>query len=99
VRQGQSLATIESAKWVGPFVAPFAAEIAATNEASFARDILSANKDPYGAGWLVRVRPLAPESARVDLITGDAAVEHFERRIRESQIHCFRCVDDPPPPD
>jgi glycine cleavage system H protein len=94
VKAGQSLATIESAKWVGPFVAPFAAEVLAVNEEAFAKDMLIANKDPYGAGWLIKVRPLQPESARDGLITGAAAVEHFERRIRDNQIRCYRCVDE-----
>jgi len=95
LKPGQSAATIESAKWVGPFVVPFEAEILAVNEA-FAHDILIANKDPYGAGWLVNVRLVAPESARDGLITGAAAVEHFEQRIRDNQIRCYRCVDGMP---
>jgi glycine cleavage system H protein len=32
VAQGKALATIESAKWVGPFPAPFSCEIVETNE-------------------------------------------------------------------
>ena len=57
VAQGKALVTIESAKWVGPFPAPFSCEIIATNEEGFARDILLANKEPYTEGWLVKVRP------------------------------------------
>src|SRR3972149_3387877 len=57
IAQGQSAAIIESAKWVGPFPMPFGGQIVATNETTFQRDILIANRDPYGAGWLVRVRP------------------------------------------
>ncbi|MDP1779659.1 MAG: hypothetical protein Q8K73_05250, partial [Anaerolineales bacterium] len=37
VAQGKTLATIESAKWVGPFPAPFSCEIVETNEDGFAR--------------------------------------------------------------
>ena len=44
VSQGKALATIESAKWVGPFPAPFSCEIVETNQDSFARDILIMNK-------------------------------------------------------
>ena len=92
LKPGQSAATIESAKWVGPFVVPFEAEILAVNEA-FAHNILIANQDPYGAGWLVKVHLEAPESARDGLLTGAAAVEHFEKRIRDNQIRCYRCVE------
>src|SRR6266498_247907 len=55
VARGQSLVTIESAKWVGPFPAVLSGEVVATNEAAFRADILAANKDPYGAGWLVKI--------------------------------------------
>ncbi len=94
IQQGRSAATIESAKWVGPFPMPFSGEIVETNEAGFQRDILLANKDPYGAGWLVRVRPTGPESERAHLLTGPAAVEAYQKKILELGVKCFRCVDD-----
>ncbi len=93
VRQGRALATIESGKWVGPFPAPFTCEIVETNEAAFTRDILLANKDPYGEGWLVRVRPLQLESERDHLVTGEEAVQRYMARIEANNIRCFRCVE------
>lgn len=92
--QGKSAATIESAKWVGPFPMPFGGEIVETNEAGFKRDILLANKDPYGAGWLVKVRPTRPESERRHLLTGAAAVEAYKKKIAELDVKCFRCIDE-----
>ena len=94
IKAGKSAATIESSKWVGPFRMPFEVEILATNQDTFARDALIANKDPYGAGWLVKVRLLQPETARDGLLTGDEAVAHFQQRIEDNEIRCFRCVDD-----
>lgn len=94
IPQGKSAATIESAKWVGPFPMPFAAEIVETNEAGFRRDILLANKDPYGAGWLVKVRPTGPEAERQGLVTGPAAVEGYKQRIAALGVNCLRCIDD-----
>ena len=93
LRQGQSAATIESAKWVGPFPMPFAGEVVANNEATFRRDILIANRDPYGEGWLVEVRPTNLETERGHLISGDTAVDKYKQRIVEMNIKCFRCVD------
>ena len=93
VAQGKTLATIESAKWVGPFPAPFSCEIVETNEAGFARDVLITNKDPYGIGWLVKVRPTDLENERGHLVTGDEAVERYKERIRELKVNCLRCVD------
>jgi glycine cleavage system H protein len=97
VRAGRSAATIESAKWVGPFRLPFDAEILATNEVTFRRDLLIANRDPYGEGWLVKVRILQPETARDPLITGVHATLILKKKIDENEIRCFRCLDDPVP--
>ena len=93
VAQGKTLATIESAKWVGPFPAPFSCEIAEVNEAGFARDILLANKDPYGIGGLVKVRPMNLEAERGHLVTGQEAAEKYKERIKELKINCLRCID------
>ena len=93
VAQGKTLATIESAKWVGPFPAPFSCEIVETNEAGFARNILLANKEPYTDGWLAKVRPTDLENERGHLVTGDEAVEKYMERIKELKVNCLRCID------
>ena len=93
VVQGKALATIESAKWVGPFPAPFSCEIAETNQDSFARDILITNKEPYTTGWLVRVRPLNLEAEQGHLVTGEEALEKYKARIQDLKINCLRCID------
>jgi glycine cleavage system H protein len=90
---GQSAATIETAKWAGPFPTPVAGTIAETNEATFRADILIANRDPYGAGWMVRLAPdeWSPEAA--GLLTGEVAVSRYEARVDELDLNCFRCAD------
>lgn len=93
VAQGKTLVTIESAKWVGPFPAPFSCEIVETNEAAFARNMLLANKEPYDDGWLVKVRPTDLEHEGRHLVTGDEAVERYKERIEELKISCLRCID------
>jgi len=93
VAQGKTLATIESAKWVGPFPAPFSCEIVDVNEDGFAKDILLANKDPYGTGWLVKVKPTNFENERSHLVTGAEAAEKYKIRIQELKINCLRCID------
>ena len=93
VVQGKTLATIESAKWVGPFPAPFSSEIVGTNVNGFAKDILLANKEPYTTGWLVKVKPTDLENERAHLVTGDEAAERYKLRIRELKVNCLRCID------
>lgn len=93
VVRGRPLAVIESAKWVGPFPSPLTGEIVATNEAAFARDVLVANRDPYGEGWLVRLRPTQLEDELGDLLDGEAAFDRYREVIEAEQINCFRCAD------
>ena len=97
VPRGKSLATIESAKWVGPFPAVLSGEVVATNEAAFRKDILAANKDPYGEGWLVRLRPSDLEGERLGLVTGAEAVRLYRERIERLDARCYRCADAPVP--
>jgi len=93
VKAGGSVATIESAKWVGPIHTPFAGEVVATNQETFAEDILIANRDPYGAGWISIVRPDDPDEAGVGLLDANAAVSAYKERIDELDLSCFRCAD------
>jgi glycine cleavage system H protein len=93
VRRGRSLATIESAKWVGPFPTPLTGEIVAVNSEAFERDILIANRDPYGEGWLVRIRPTSLSEEIGLLLSGPEAFEAYRGKIDELEIRCFRCAD------
>ncbi len=94
VARGRSLCTVESAKWVGPFPAALTGEITAVNEAGFAANPLMVNTDPYGEGWLVRLRPTRPEREWPELLTGDAAVDAYAARIAELDVHCYRCATE-----
>ena len=93
VNQGRPMAVIESAKWVGPFPAPLSGQITSDNRLAFEADIAIANRDPYGAGWLVRLRPTEFEGESGHLVDGDAAFEHYRKIIEEEGIRCFRCED------
>ena len=87
VAQGKALVTIESAKWVGAFPAPFSCEIVETNESGFAKNILLANKDPYGIGWLVRVRAMNLEAESSHLVTGEAAAAAYQKFMEEQNLN------------
>jgi glycine cleavage system H protein len=93
IEAGQSAATIESAKWAGPFPSPVAGTVAATNADAFAADILVANRDPYELGWLVRLEPDGWDPDAAGLVTGSTAAEHYEQRIEALGISCIRCAD------
>ncbi len=93
ILSGKSIATVESAKWVGPIHSPFDGEIIEINEAAFSNDILIANRDPYEAGWISVVRPDDLASAPLGLLTEEAAVEAYKERIDSLGISCLRCAD------
>jgi glycine cleavage system H protein len=93
VEQGKNAATIESAKWVGPFPMPFDGEVLEVNSAGYSEDILLLNKDPYDTGWLVKVRPTNLEAQYDHLLKGDAAVEAYQKRIDFLGVNCLRCLD------
>ena len=90
---GQSAATIETAKWAGPFPSPVAGTIVETNEAAYQADILIANRDPYGAGWIVRIEPDEPDAATGGLVGGADAFAGYRARIDLLGVNCIRCAD------
>lgn len=93
IRRGRTLAVIESAKWVGPFRSPLTGELLETNEQTFARDGLIANRDPYGAGWLVRLAPAALDEEGAPLIDGVEAFPLYRELTDRDDITCMRCAD------
>lgn len=93
IKPGGSVATVESAKWVGPVPCPFPAEVVSNNDEAYADDILVANRDPYEAGWVSLVRPDDPDEARSHFVEGDEAVAAYMGRIDELDVSCFRCAE------
>ena len=80
VEAGKSCATIESGKWVGPAKTAMAGEIASVNEAMVATPDL-ANADPYGAGWLLTLKPENWDEAKALLTPGTAVAAPYEAKM------------------
>jgi glycine cleavage system H protein len=59
VKAGESIGEIESVKAVSDLYAPVSGEIVEVN-APLAGSLETLGKDPYGAGWIVRIRPDDP---------------------------------------
>lgn len=62
VRQGESYAEVESVKAVSDVYAPLSGEVTEVNEA-LADNPERINEDPYGEGWLVKVKLSDPSEA------------------------------------
>ena len=80
VKQDKSCATVESGKWVGPVKTPVGGEVTETNEAVAGNPGLI-NKDPYGDGWLVKIKPDDWDGESGDLKTGQDALSGFEAKM------------------
>ena len=61
----QAFGVIESVKTASDLYAPTAGEVVAINDALGDKPEL-VNDDPYGAGWMVRIRLVDPAAAEVD---------------------------------
>ncbi len=73
VRMGDPYAEVESVKAVSDVIAPLSGEIVEVNEA-LSSGPESINDDPYGGGWMVRVR-LSDPSELDSLMDADAYQE------------------------
>ena len=71
VSAGDVCGEIESTKSVGELYAPLIGEVLEVNDA-VVDDPSLVNSDPYGEGWLLRIR--MAESAEADLLDRDAYV-------------------------
>ena len=87
VKKGRNVATVESGKWVGPVPAPVGGEIAEVNQALTATPGLL-NSDPYGAGWVAKIRPDDWDTDAADLVSGPEGVEAYRRFLDAEGIAC-----------
>jgi glycine cleavage system H protein len=85
--RGRSIATVESGKWVGPVPAPVSGEITEVNAALEASPGLI-NSDPYGAGWVARLRPTDWDAEVADLASGPEGVDAYRQFLDAEGIAC-----------
>lgn len=87
IARGRNIGTVESGKWVGPVPAPVTGEIVEVN-AELAVSPGLINSDPYGAGWVARLRPADWDAESAELATGPEGVEEYRRFLAEAGISC-----------
>lgn len=87
VRKAQNVATVESGKWVGPVPAPVAGEIVEINDAVISSPS-TINADPYGAGWIAKLRASDWDADSADLATGPDGLETYRGFLDSEGIAC-----------
>ena len=54
-KRGETFGTVEAAKTVENLISPTSGEVLEANE-TLEEDATQINKDPYGAGWMIKIR-------------------------------------------
>lgn len=87
VPKGKPIASLESGKWTGPVPAVIEGEIVERNEKLFDQPDLI-NDDPYGEGWIARLKPTNLERDLKDLLTGDTALQKMKEYVEREGVEC-----------
>lgn len=82
VRQGGTLASIETAKWTGRLKSPVSGTIREANPALKTKPSI-VNEDPYGRGWVALIEPSNLEEELKNLFHGDVAVEWLKKKAEK----------------
>jgi glycine cleavage system H protein len=77
LEQGDELGSIESVKAVSELFAPVSGEVVEVNEALAEKPEL-VNTDPYGDGWMIRIKVSTPEEVD-ELMDAEEYEEYIEK--------------------
>lgn len=80
IEQNKSVCTVESGKWVGPVKAPVTGEVLSINPDVTAKPG-TINHDPYGSGWLVKMKPTNWDADSGVLVTGGDVTTKFDAKM------------------
>ncbi len=81
--QGKPFGSIESGKWVGRIYAVVSGEVVEVNSA-LEDEPEKINEDPYGQGWICKIRPSDLETELASLMSPDDSFKKFiEEELRK----------------
>ncbi len=84
LNQGQAFGSLESGKWVGRLYAPVSGEVAEVNPA-LADEPETINRDCYGAGWILKIKPSNLGAELSNLMQGDEYQTWLENKLAGHQ--------------
>lgn len=82
IDKGQSVATVESSKYVGPVKSPVSGEVVEAND-DVGSDASLINRSPYEDGWIARIEAPDVEADLEGTLLGEEAVEAYRQVIEE----------------
>lgn len=77
---GEAFGSLESAKWVGGLLMPVSGTVVKVNE-NIEDELSLLPKDPYGEGWLIKVKPSNLNDDLRALIHGDGVAPWLKKEI------------------
>lgn len=77
---GEAFGSLESAKWVGGLLTPVSGTVTEVNE-GIEDDLSLLVEDPYGEGWLIKVKPSNLKDDLKTLIHGDDVGPWLKKEI------------------
>lgn len=84
LEQGETCGKVQSAKWIGKLMAPVGGEVVKINE-TLESDSTLVNKDPYGEGWIMVIKPSNLDAELANLFQGEKMVEWLKGEIRKAE--------------
>ncbi len=77
---GEAFGSLESAKWVGGLLMPVSGTVIAVNE-NIEDELELLTRDPYGEGWLIKVKPSNLKDDLKALVHGDDVGPWLKKEI------------------
>jgi glycine cleavage system H protein len=87
IKQGKSVATVESSKFVGPVPAPVTGILQRGND-TLAQDPNIAVADPYGEGWIAEIKANDWEGEKGGLVSGAEGIAKYQAKLEADGISC-----------
>ncbi len=83
VKQGKTFGTAEAGKGVIPLYAPVNGDVVESNPNVEKRNVTALNEDPYGEGWIVKMKPSSLDEDLKALKHGDDVTPWAEEEIKK----------------
>ncbi len=84
VEQDETIGKVQSSKWIGKLISPVAGEVVELNE-EVESDSAVINKDPYGEGWILKIKPSNLDEDLGSLMKGEAVEPWLKGEIERAK--------------